>query len=78
MFKLIFQSAPVVVIFGPIAYRDDTRQWNFHFFQFLYYYRNYDFKNTEKTTFLHVKMTVQVDFSKCFDWAHIWSDRLLG
>ena len=34
MFKLIFQSYPIGLIFGQIAYWDDTRQWIFYLFDF--------------------------------------------
>ena len=61
MFKLIFQSAPIGLIFGQIAYWDDTRQWIFNFFNSsiitVIPILPKTGLNTENTTFLHVKMT---------------------
>ena len=61
MFRLVFQSAPIGLVFGQIAYRDDTRQWNFYFFNLstitVITILPKTGQNTENTTFLHVKMT---------------------
>ena len=62
MFKLIFQSAPIELIFGQIGYWDVTRQCIFYFFNFsiisVITILPKKGQNTENTTFLHVKMTV--------------------
>ena len=60
MFKLIFQSAPIGLIFGQIAYRNNTREWIFIFVHFgiiiVITILPKTGQNTENTTFLHVKM----------------------